>query len=60
MTDRYVHRPPARGPEKALPARPAELLEIVPCALMEVSIDAGGHRVPAAELLRQIAAVLAP
>jgi len=44
MTDRDVHRSPARGHEKALPARPGDLLDIVPCALMEVSIDAGGHR----------------
>lgn len=44
MTDRDVHRSPAGGPDTALPARPAELLDIVPCALMEVNIDAGGHR----------------
>ncbi len=37
-------RRPIGGHENALPARSAELLDIVPCALMEVTIDAGGHR----------------
>ncbi len=44
MTHRDVHPPPGGGHEKAPPARSAELLDIVPCALMEVTIDAGGHR----------------
>jgi hypothetical protein len=44
MRRRDVDPPPIGGPENPLPARSAELLDIVPCALMEVNIDAGGHR----------------
>ena len=44
MTHRDLHPGPNGGPDRAAPARSAELLEIVPCALMEVNIDACGHR----------------
>ena len=44
MTHRDSHPGPGGGPDRATPARSAELLEIVPCALMEVNIDAGSHR----------------
>ncbi len=44
MTHRDLHPGPDGGSDRAAPARSAELLEIVPCALMEVNIDAGGHR----------------
>ncbi|HEY6524502.1 MAG TPA: PAS domain S-box protein, partial [Solirubrobacteraceae bacterium] len=44
MTHRDSHPGPGGGLDRAAPARSAELLEIVPCALMEVIIDAGGHR----------------
>ncbi len=44
MRDRDPDPPPSGRPDEALPSRSAELLEIVPCALMEVTIDAAGHR----------------
>jgi two-component system cell cycle sensor histidine kinase/response regulator CckA len=44
MTRRDAHPWPSDSPNRALPARPAELLDIVPCALMEVSINAVGRR----------------
>jgi PAS domain-containing protein len=44
MRNRDADPPPSGKPDETLPSRSTELLEIVPCALMEVAIDAGGHR----------------
>src|ERR1700743_2186494 len=45
MTDHHGdHRSPATRQSPALPTRAAELLDIVPCALLEGEVDAGEHR----------------
>jgi PAS domain S-box-containing protein len=44
MSRHDPHPPPSGAPDNLPPARSAELLEIVPCALMEVRIDPDGRR----------------